>query len=425
MTKVQLGEQIAPGVSFNTIVDPRYKTDRISVNLMLKLDGKTASEYAVLPFILRKGYKDCPDFTQLNRRLNELYGAYLDADVRKIGDNQVLNLSIASIDDAFALDGEKMVEELSRILAGIVLSPNMPGGAFDPKEFELEKQYLIDTIESEINEKRTFAMSRAQSLLCEGEPYGESRYGTLDQAKGLTPELAAAAYSRAIRTAHVEILFVGCGAPEPAKRCFAEAFSGVERGETASIQSSVITQVREAQSVTERYQVAQSKMVLGFRATKELTGNDLDAMRLMVSLYGGTPISKLFVHVREEMSLCYYCAARFDRIKQILLVDCGVEKDNIDKAREEILRQLEEIRGGNFTDEELDNTRLSVRNSFKTIGDSPSGMESWYLGQRCSGTQRAPEEEADRLDAVTREDIVRAAQNVELQLVYVLTGMGE
>ena len=117
MTKVQLGEQIAPGVSFNTIVDPRYKTDRISVNLMLKLDGKTASEYAVLPFILRKGYKDCPDFTQLNRRLNELYGAYLDADVRKIGDNQVLNLSIASIDDAFALDGEKMVEELSRILA--------------------------------------------------------------------------------------------------------------------------------------------------------------------------------------------------------------------------------------------------------------------------------------------------------------------
>lgn len=425
MTNVQLGEKLAEGVYFNTIADDRYKTDRISVNLLLPLDSGTASENAVLPFILRKGYRECPDFTQLNRRLNELYGAYLGADVRKIGDNQVLNLSISSIDDAYALEGEPMVEELSGILAGLLVDPNMPGGQFDPKEFELEKQYLIDTIESEINEKRAFALSRAQSLLCRDEPYGQNRYGSLEQAKALTVEQASAAYRRVLSTAQVEILFVGCGNPEPAKRRFAQAFANVDRKDCVSIQSKVVNEIRDVQKVTERYQVAQSKMVLGFRLKEKAEEKQLDALRLMVSLYGGTPISKLFVHVREEMSLCYYCAARFDRIKNIMLVDCGVEKENIEKAEKEILHQLDAIRQNDFTDEELENTRLSLRNNFRTVGDSPSGMEGWYLGQRCSGTARAPEEEAARLDHVTREEVVQAAQNVELQLVYVLTGMEE
>ena len=238
-------------------------------------------------------------------------------------------------------------------------------------------------------------------------------------------EQASAAYRRVLSTAQVEILFVGCGNPEPAKRRFAQAFANVDRKDCVSIQSKVVNEIRDVQKVTERYQVAQSKMVLGFRLKEKAEEKQLDALRLMVSLYGGTPISKLFVHVREEMSLCYYCAARFDRIKNIMLVDCGVEKENIEKAEKEILHQLDAIRQNDFTDEELENTRLSLRNNFRTVGDSPSSMEGWYLGQRCSGTARAPEEEAARLDQVTREEVVQAAQNVELQLVYVLTGMEE
>ena len=99
-------KEIGKGVFLNTIVDTKFKSNRLSINLVLPLNKQTAAQYALIPFLLRKGYKDCPDFTKLNARLAELYGASLDCDVRKAGDNQILNLSIQGLDNRFALQQE-------------------------------------------------------------------------------------------------------------------------------------------------------------------------------------------------------------------------------------------------------------------------------------------------------------------------------
>lgn len=148
-------------------------------------------------------------------------------------------------------------------------------------------------------------------------------------------------------------------------------------------------------------------------------------MRLMTALFGGTPFSKLFLNVRERLSLCYYCAARLDRIKGIVLVDCGVETENIEKARKEILAQLTSLQNGEFTDEELENTKLSLINSMKTVGDSPSYVEVWYLSQICYSTQNTPQDEIDLENKVTRDEVIAAAKQVKLDTVYVLTGKQE
>ncbi|MDF2568089.1 MAG: insulinase family protein, partial [Oscillospiraceae bacterium] len=137
----------------------------------------------------------------------------------------------------------------------------------------------------------------------------------------------------------------------------------------------------------------------------------------------GTPFSRLFVNVREKMSLCYYCAARFDRVKGIMLVDCGVENENILKAKDEILNQLEVIKRGEFSDDEFNNTRLSLINSLKTVGDSAGSMEIWYLAQRCYGTENSPDDDAKRLEYITKQDIIDAANQILLDTVYVLTSI--
>ena len=172
--------------------------------------------------------------------------------------------------------------------------------------------------------------------------------------------------------------------------------------------------------VTEYFNVVQSKMVLGFKSENY----DEAPMTVMAALYGGTANSKLFKNVREKLSLCYYCAARANRATRSLKVDCGVESENIEKARAEILRQLDLIKSGEVTDDEVRETKLALVNALKTTADSPSTLSAWYLTRILSGNLNSPDEQIQRLNAVTKEEIIKAAQSLKLDTVYVLTTEG-
>ena len=182
---------------------------------------------------------------------------------------------------------------------------------------------------------------------------------------------------------------------------------------------SAASQVREQ---VDELDVAQSKLVMGFRTGKLPDAQAVAAMWLMTALFGGTPNSKLFLNVREKLSLCYYCAARFDRLTGLMFVDSGVEKKNRLQAQEEILRQLEEIRQGNFTQEELDATLLQIQNSLRSVSDSLGSLESWYMTQIMDQTHRSPVQEWELLSQITREALIQAAKQVQLDTIYFLTG---
>lgn len=410
--------ELAPGVFFSEIRDNRFKTNRVSVNLFTQLSKEDASANAVLPMILTQSCAAYPDLTKMGLRLNELYGAGLDGDIRKLGDAQVLNISCGSIDDSFALEGENIAEDCARLIADCLFHPLLEKGAFAEGPFTLERQNLVDTIEGEINEKRLYTIQRSLQLLYADEPAGVSRYGNVKSASALTPQKAYAAYETLLRSARVEIIFVGCSSGEAAERVFTDAFRNADRSgllPSATKRSSPKAALREE---TERFDVTQSKMALGFKTSCE----NQSALRLMTALYGSTPTSKLFMNVREKLSLCYYCTAQFDRFKGSVLVDCGVENQNISKAREEILRQLDAVKSGDFTDDEIRNSVMSLTNSYRSLGDSPGGMEYWHLSQSYEGTDFSPEEQGEALRRVTKDEIIEAANSLTLDTVYVLTG---
>ena len=158
-------ECIAPGVYFSAITDKKFKHNRMSVNLIAKLDRQKVTGRAVVPFILRQGSKNCPDFTQLNKRLCDLYGASLGAGVDKFGEYQIIALGMIGVDSRFTLQGEDMVRACAGLLAEILLEPNITDGKFDKKNTELEKQNLLDTIQAEINDKRTYAWIRCRDVM--------------------------------------------------------------------------------------------------------------------------------------------------------------------------------------------------------------------------------------------------------------------
>lgn len=418
-------EDLGNGVAFSQVQDSKFRHNSISVYLIAPLDAKKASETAILPFIMRKSSSSFPDFTQLERELCDLYGASLSSDVVKYGDKHILCFSLTAIDDHYTIGGEVISDRCASLLGDMVLCPRLSEGAFDEQDFALEKQNLIDTIEAEINEKRTYAINQCRRMMFEGTELATPKYGTVEGAQALTAKAAAERYHEIIKSSQIEITFVGCGDPTAAKEKFRELFSNIER-HVAGAQPLVLPAVPQAEkTATKVMEVAQGKLVMGMRTERLDSKDKIDAAKLMSALYGGTPSSKLFRNVREKLSLCYYCVARLDQPTESLMVDIGVEHANRDKAQAAILEQLKAIASGDFTESELHETKLAYANSIRASKDSLSATEMWYLMQILNGTSYTPDQEVEAILSVTAERVAKIAKTVQLDSVFFLTGEGK
>ncbi|MDR0197505.1 MAG: insulinase family protein [Oscillospiraceae bacterium] len=410
-------KEIASGIYFSKITDARFKHNRVSFCLLTRLDENAASANAVVPKILTNSCRDYPDLRALNKRLSSLYAARLSESVGNLGDTQYIDISIKTADDRYALEGESILSEGIDILAGCLLEPLTENGAFKESVTENEKRSQIDQIEAELNEKRVYVIKRTLELLCAGEPAAVPPNGTVEGVKKVTPLTAFAAYKKLLESARIEIICVGCNDFSVAETTLTRAVSRLKRNNTEDCVSKPGALKPETLYREEKMNVNQSKMALGFKAA----GDDVDALAVMTKIYGGSATSKLFENVREKMSLCYYCLAKFDANKRIMLAECGVESGDIEKARKEILAQLDLMKTGGFTDEEMSHAGLSLQNDLKTVGDSLSGMAKWYLGHIYMRDVVTPEQAIARYLAVTRERIIKAAESVSLDTVYVLT----
>ncbi len=418
--------EIAPGVSFNAIKDDRFKTGRISVTLFLPLEKETASVYAVLPFVLTNSCRKYPDFTSLNRHLEKLYGASLFADVNKMGEMQALTVAVSFLDDKFTLEGENLSRSLTQLLCDILFDPlQTETGTFKEDSVEQEKRQLIELIDSEYSDKKAFAKTRCEQIMCQDEKFGISKWGEKEEVAALSPGDIAKAWETALKTAKIEIMALGDLDEKSVLAGFKEAFSKIKREKVAKFETQVIRKVKKVKDRCEKQDVAQCKLVMGFRTNAAQRDPEVMAARVAIALFGATPQSKLFLNVREKLSLCYYCAAKYDRIKGIMLVQSGVEQKNLEKAKAEILNQLDEIKSGNFTKAELDDTKRSLANSYRTIGDFLSGLENFYLSQVFDGEFLAPEQLIEAMEKVSKEQVTAAAELITLDTVYALVGKEE
>jgi predicted Zn-dependent peptidase len=359
----------------------------------------------------------------LNARLSSLYAAKLSDSVSNLGDTQNITLTIKTIDSRYALENEDVMGVAVKILLDCLFNPLLESDSptescgFSKKVTETEKQACIDTIEAELNEKRVYAIRRATELLCKGEPAAVHDRGTIERVRKITAESAYKAYQSLLETARIEIICVGCNNFYTVRETMTEVFARLKRGEIEDCHSKMSSAKSQILTHTEEMEVNQSKMVLGLKSESD----DIDALTLMTKIYGGSATSKLFEKVREEMSLCYYCWSKFYVGKSLLIAECGVEKDKIEIAKDEILNQLELMKTSDFTDDEMNHAMLSMENDLKLVNDSLTGIKTWYLSKIYRCDIITPEQAIERYRRVTRERIVKAAESVVLDTVYILT----
>jgi len=178
----------------------------------------------------------------------------------------------------------------------------------------------------------------------------------------------------------------------------------------------------EAREFVEEMDVSQGKLVIGWRLGDCMEEPDAAALRVFNAMYGGDVTSKLFENVREKLSLCYFASSMVDYFKGIMLVSSGIEFEKYDEAKSEIFRQLDAIRNGEFSEEELQYARRSTASNLRAGSDSPGALESFYLGQTIGGWDWSNEEYAALCEEVTREDVIAIAQSAVCDAVYFLRG---
>lgn len=412
---------LAEGAKGVFIKNDRFKTTLMSFNFYLPLKKETVASYALLPFVLTSCSKKYPDFSKLNYKLNKLYGARLDASTEKYGDYQLLKMTVSLINDRYSLDDESLVKRAAELLLGLVFEPNTENGAFLNTDLEREKRKAIEHIKGELSEKRVYAKNRMIKEMFKDDVYGLSKCGTIEDVEAITGESLYKSWQKMLESAYITVQVVGTAIPTGLFEDISERFSALERSDITDCKGtcrSVPTD--KVNTVTEEMNVNQGKLVMGF--TTELQGNDDNTLPLMVmtDIFGGGPYSRLFSNVREKMSLCYYCSASSSRIKGVLTVDSGVEAENAQKAEKEILNQLEIVKRGEFTDSEFQSSIKSICDSVKTYSDSLGGLDLWYALRVHNENIYSPEEMAEKIASVTREDVIKAANGVKLHTVYKL-----
>lgn len=420
MSALNNRRSIANDVYFTSVTDKKFKVNKVNVIFISKL-SENAAVNAVIPRIISKCNEKFDTMAKLNRRLAELYETSINWSVRADADYQFCELSASVLADKFALDGEQILKEATKILIDCIFHPYLENGAFPAQSLELEKQNQIDDNDAEINDMTHYAYLKGYEEAFRGEP-AEIRWGgTNEQVSAITSEDAMNAYRRIISEMRTEIICVGESDFDGIAEMFAEAFSGIERRPMGLPKALVSTPKKEVSRIDESLDIEQSKLVMFFKTPLR----DKYKLLVMQMLYGGTETSKLFLNVRENMSLCYFCFSRLGFAKGFVSTECGVDRKNLEQTEKECLNQLSDIVKGDFTDDDIMHTKLDITNNLLTVRDTVGGIASHTL--LCilfPENAFSIEEAVEEVNSVTREDIIEAAGSLTLDTVFVLSSKG-
>ncbi len=417
--------EILPNVFLRAEHCEKFKTGCFSVNLIRPLCAEEAAKNALLPSVLLRATQNYPNIRAISNRMDELYGATIGTLVRKKGEVQAFGFYADFLEDAFAPDGTPILRAMVDFLREVLLAPKLEDGVFCADAVEGEKQNLIHAIEAARNDKRSYAAMRLTQAMCADERYSVPRLGTAEQVTRITNESLFDWYGRVLRQSRVEIFYLGRADETEITALFRKALSALLRGEVTAAQTQRESAPRAVQELSEQMDVQQAKLAMGFRTDCCVEDADYPALTLANTVFGGGVSSKLFANVREKLSLCYYASSSLEKFKGLMIVSSGIQTENYEVAKREILHQLDDCRAGKISDEELENARTLLLSGWKACLDSPGRIEDYYMGQAMSSDTRTIEEMMRSLKAVTREEVAQAAGKLRLDTIFFLKGAAQ
>lgn len=422
--------EVGDGICLHVLPTERFKAGMLSVSAVLPIHPQKSPLNSLLLSVLRRGCEKYPTLAQVNRRLDELYGTGLTIQNSYCGDGQVLGFCAELLDESYLPPMEDGILEGVLDLIGQMLYHPLTDetGCLSEKYVESEKRIQCDSIRALKNHPKAFAEDRMRALLYEGEPFGTPVYGTEEQVMAVTAEELTAHWREVLSDVRFRVFYVGNTPADRLVRALERTLAAEQRGRTLSDWYCPRFGRRRpprAQTlcVQEEQPVSQGQLVLGFSLGVTLLDEERFAACMVLNeLLGMSPVSKLFVNVREKLSLCYHCSSHYHAYTGALSVTCSLDSANRERAQQEILKQIQALAKGDFTDAELDSAVSSLLNVYTQLWDSPAALEGFYFGRSVAALRQTPQDCCALFSRVTRQQVIAMAQRLSPEVIYFLKG---
>ncbi len=413
---------LQPGITLRCCTDTRFKTNCLSLQLVRPMCRQEVSANALISAVLLRGTEQYPDLRDITLHLDDLYGATVGSLVRRVGDYQTTGFYCSFTEDRYALGGDKILEPVVDFLGQLLLNPKLENAVFDSSYVEGEKRNMLSAMEAQKNDKRSYAASQLMKYMCAQDPTGIPRYGEPEQVEALEAAGLYRHYGNILRESRIEVFYVGSQEPERVAQLLSGVFRDMERN---YVNLPAQTPFRDGGKTRreERMDVTQGKLQMGFVTPGTLNTPDFVPMQVLNAVFGGGMTSKLFMNIREKMSLCYDISSSYQGSKGILTVGAGMDCQMAQTVEDEVLCQLEQCRRGNITGQELESAQQSLLSSLRSIHDSPGSIENYYATGALSGLKLGIEEYMEQVRQVTVPRLARLAECVQPHSVFLLKGV--
>lgn len=408
--------EIGNGIHLNLVKTDKFKSNLLSYYFMRPLSKDEVTKNALLPLVLKRGTDGYDTNLKIQRKLEETYGTSLSIAINKRGEKHVLRFTVETVNGGYVGDKDYIYDVID-LLNSIIYNPVLEKGFFKKDYVEQEKENLRRRIEGRINDKRSYALDRCIEEMCKNEKFSIYPLGNISDLEGINEDILYSHYQNVIKTSPIEIFYVGEYDEKLVE--YIKNTSKMERDQILSLpREQIISGVKTKNMVQEDLDVNQGKLVLGFRTGIPYEDRLYNGLVVASDILGGGPNSKLFRNVREKESLAYYITSSVFKYKSIMLIDGGIEFSNFEKTIDIVKEQLEEIKKGNFTDEDIEISKKSIKASTESIKDSIFLISEFFFSQRLSGDDRSLNEILKDLDGVTKDEIAKAMSKVVLDTIY-------
>ncbi len=416
-----ISEQIIDlqGMKLHIIPTEKYKTNTIVFKMKAPLDKEDVTKRALLPNVLQRNSKKYSTTALLRSYLDELYGATFYIDLAKKGDYHIISFTIEIANEKFLSHAEPLLQKAFEFLAEVVTNPNVANGAFELNTVENEKRSLKQRIQSVYDDKMKYSSYRLIQEMCKEEPYALYVHGIPENVDDITAVDLYEYYQQAIAEDELDLYVVGDVHRDEVEKAVSSLFQFTKRTPKAAARS--VHTIKEEKEIIENQDVKQGKLNMGFRTNVYYGDKDYYALQIFNGIYGGFSHSKLFINVREKASLAYYAASRVESHKGLMLVMSGIDNKNYEQAVTIIKEQMKAMTAGDFTDNEIGQTKAVIKNQLLETIDTSRGIVEILYHNIVSGAQISLDDWLEEMEKVTKDDIVKVAAKIQLDTIYFLT----
>lgn len=409
---------LKPGINLHIINTNKFKTNLVAVFLTTPLNKENVTKNALIPMILRRGSKTLKNLEEINNKLDEMYGASFDCGIDKTGDNQILKFYMESINNNFLPENENLLKESIEVLFDLIFNPEIKNNSFKDEYVNSEKENLKQIIQGKIDNKAKYAYERCVEEMYKGKPFGLYKFGNIEELEKINAKELYEYYKKLIAECKIDI-FISGEIDENIEKDVVSILNLNEREPVYNKKSEELEEGRNTQTIEEHKDVSQGKLVIGLQVGKKDKDSKYSAI-IYNAILGGTPTSKMFQNVREKAHLAYVAGSNYVRQKNNVFIRCGIEIENYQKALDLIKVQIEDMKKGDFTEEDIKNAKTSIISTIEAIPEEQDSEITYNFGQEISGQKMKYEEYEQKINEVTKQSIIDIANSVKIDTIYFL-----